>query len=244
MSRVSCAPPTAIPASITLQLCPLGREDPRQKLKQETWVGFLLLPNYSGAHLPDFYAFRLPSSWSQSSLFKVFFIPYSMSWQLFPSQQPGQVFLLLFMLKMTALLSQHARSPRLSGNTWHCSRRHFFFQEFNRSWVLIIQGLNPSKCFPHLHFLSVLHYSNHHAEHHKVTTVTHTSHYLGKNSEHLAYFYKNINHNMLRTKQQGLLFLEHLKTLLDLTMRGWAQTLMDQIQSTETQHSTWNAKIL
>lgn len=85
---------------------------------------------------------------------QVFSIPYSMSWQLFPSQQPGQVFLLFFMLKMTTLLSQHARSPRLSGNTWHSSRRHFFFQELNKSWVLIIQGSSPSKCFPHLHFFS------------------------------------------------------------------------------------------
>lgn len=147
-SSVSCAPPTAIPAFITLQPTVLsGKKGSEQKLKHGTWVGFLLLSNDYGAHLPDFCAFRLPSRWNYSSLLKVFFIPYSMSWQLFPSQQPGQVYLLFLNLKMITLLSQHARSPRLLGNRWHSSSRHFCFQEFNRSWVPITEGWNPSKCF-------------------------------------------------------------------------------------------------
>lgn len=75
MSRASCVPPTAIPALITLQLCSLGRKEPRQKLKHGTWVGFPLLPNDYVAHLPNFCAFWLPSRWSYRSLLKVFFIP-------------------------------------------------------------------------------------------------------------------------------------------------------------------------
>lgn len=145
--QIQLCSPTAIPAFITLQPTVLsGKKGSEQKLKHGTWVGFLLLSNDYVAHLPAFCAFRLPSRWNYSSLLKVFFIPYSMSWQLFPSQL-GQVFLLFFNLKMITLLSQHARSPWLLGNRWHRSRRHLCFQEFNRSWVPITKGWNPSKCF-------------------------------------------------------------------------------------------------
>lgn len=142
-----------------------------------TWVGFLLLPNDYVAHLPDSSAFRLASRSNYSSLLKVFSIPYSMSWQLFPSQQLGQVFLLFSSLQMTTLLSQHARWPRLLGNRWHSSRRHFYFQEFHKSeyWLPkaeIFLNVFPSTFFP---LFSAPHSFSHHAKHHTATTVTHIS---------------------------------------------------------------------
>lgn len=74
----------------------------------------------------------LPDEATPHCLLKAFFIPSSMSWHPFQSQLLGLVFLLFFNLKMTTLLSQHAMSPRLLENRWHCSRRHFYFKEFNK----------------------------------------------------------------------------------------------------------------
>lgn len=142
-----------------------------------------------------------------TALLKVFFIPSSTSWHRFQSELFRQVFLLFFNLKMTTLLSQRARSPRLLENWWHCSRRHFYFKELNRSWAANMEHWNPFKTFSFFFFLF---------HHQAILAIMPNGHHY---SIHASWFGEELRilsmlqkhkYNMLRMEQQGIFFFSHL----------------------------------
>lgn len=160
-----------------------GKKGSEIKVETQDMSWLPSVTKWLGSHLHNFYAFSywLTSRWSYS-LLKAFFIPSSTSWHRFQSELFRQVFLLFFNLKMTTLLSQRARSPRLLENWWHCSRRHFYFKELNRSWAANIECWNPFKTFSYLFFLiSPPGSFSHPVKCHTVTVTVYMPHDLEKN---------------------------------------------------------------